>query len=137
MTTDLEEQLSAGMREHTAGLALSGDVLGRATRNHRRRAATVRAGYALGVAGLAGVLAASLTLGGGRGANDPAPKAAPPSVAQAQSPSLRLAAAAAASDDISYRIRLSSGLSTRARSTRGPTPGTSAAPRRPACSPSC
>ncbi|GAA4257017.1 hypothetical protein [Dactylosporangium darangshiense] len=109
MTTDLEEQLSAGMREHTAGLALSGDVLGRATRNHRRRAATVRAGYALGVAGLAGVLAAGLTLGGGGGANDPAPKAAPPSVAQAQTPSLRLAAAAAASDDISYRIRLSSG----------------------------
>jgi hypothetical protein len=103
MTIDLEEQLSAGMREHAAGLTLNGDVLGRATRNHRRRVAAVRLGYGLGVAGLAGVLAAGLTLGGG---GAPRRDAGTPPAVQMQAPSLRLAAAAAASDDISYRIKL-------------------------------
>lgn len=105
MTIDLEEQLSAGMRERAGGLALSGDVLGRATRRHHRRVVTVRAAYAVGVAGLAGVLAAGLTLGAApqtQNANN-----AP--VVQQQAPALRLAAAAAASDEISYRIRISSG----------------------------
>jgi hypothetical protein len=106
MTNRLEEQLSAGMRESATGLTLSGDVLGRATRNHRRRVATVRLGYALGVAGLAGVLAAGLTLGGG-GAAQPDAKAPP--ATQVQAPSLRLANAAAASDEISYRSKLTLG----------------------------
>ena len=68
MSINLEEQLAAGMREHISDLAVDGGaVLGRATRRHRRRTAVIRTAYALGVAGLAGVLAVGLTAGGGSG----------------------------------------------------------------------
>jgi hypothetical protein len=101
MTTDLEEQLTAGMREQVTGTAMSADVLGQATRRFRRRAATVRVGYALGVAGLAGALAAGLTLGG---TSQPGGGKAP--IVQAQPASVRLVNAVKASGAISYRVRL-------------------------------
>jgi hypothetical protein len=102
MTTDLEARLIETMRRDAEGITLTGDVLGRATRRHRRRATTIRATYALGAAGLAGALAAGLTAGGGT-----APR---PSVVEAQPASMRLVHAAAASDNISYRMRLTTGV---------------------------
>ncbi|WP_433285433.1 hypothetical protein [Micromonospora sp. CA-244673] len=110
MTTHLEDQLVAGMRDQAAGLTLTRDVLGAATRRHRRRTALHRTAYAAGVVGVAGALTAALTVGagnpGGRTgpsgpvAGRPAPAASP------QSPQLRLAAAAAASENISYRVKV-------------------------------
>ncbi|MFF5230209.1 hypothetical protein [Dactylosporangium sp. NPDC000521] len=100
---DLAEQLAAGMRAHVAGITGGGDVLARATRRHRRRTAVIRTGYALGVAGLAGALAVGLTTGAGGGEQDgrqsPVVQAEPPA-------SLKLSKAAAASDNISYRMKL-------------------------------
>jgi hypothetical protein len=107
MNTDLEERLSESMHHTVDGIALTSDVLGRATRRHQRRTTTIRIGYALGAAGLAGVLAAGLALGNGATPRQDAGKA--PAV-QAQPASLRLVNAAAASDNISYRIRLKTGL---------------------------
>ncbi len=108
MSINLEEQLAAGMREHVSDLAADGGaVLGRATRRHRRRTAVVRTGYALGVAGLAGVLAVGLTAAGGSGRPQDLP------AVQAEAPaSLRLAKAAAASDNISYRVKVVTGPAT-------------------------
>jgi hypothetical protein len=100
----LEDQLSAGMREQTSGLALTGDVLGRATRNHRRRVATVR----LGSVGLAAVLVAGLVVGLAQRPSNEKGQAQNPAQTQAQvqSPSLKLANAVTASDDISYRFKI-------------------------------
>ena len=106
MNTDLEEQLIESMRHKVDGLALTGDVLERATRRHQRHTTRVRIGCALGVAGLAGALAAGLTLGGGVTPRHDAGKA--PAV-QTDTASLRLVNAAAASDNISYRMRLKTG----------------------------
>jgi hypothetical protein len=108
MSIDLEQQLAAGMREHVAGLAVDGAaVVGRATRRHRRRTAVLRTGYALGVAGLAGILAVGLTAGGGgRAGQDPPAGQAGPAA------SLRLSKAAAASDNISYRMKVVTGTAT-------------------------
>jgi hypothetical protein len=103
MTIDLEEQLTAGMREEVAGIALTSDVLGEATRRHRRRTAMISLGYGLGVAGLAGVLAVGLTVGTGA---PPRPDPGRPPAGQVQPPALRLANAVAASDDISYRLKV-------------------------------
>ncbi|MEU1837520.1 hypothetical protein [Micromonospora chersina] len=114
MTTHLEDQLVAGMRERAAGLTPTRDVLGAATRRHHRRAVLHRTAYAAGVVGVAGALTAALTVGadvpGGRPdpsgpvAGRPAPAASP------QSPQLRLAAAAAASENISYRVKVTTTL---------------------------
>src|SRR5258705_9011173 len=101
MNTDLEAQLTDSMHHSVDGIALTSDVLGRATRRHQRRTATIRIGSALGVAALAGVLAAGLTLGGAPGQD-----AGKPPAVQAAPASLRLANAAAASDNISYKMRL-------------------------------
>ncbi len=103
MNTDLEARLTESMHRKVDGIALTSDILGRATRRHQRRTTTIRIGYALGVAGLAGVLAAGLTVGSGATPRHDAGKAP---VVQAQPASLRLANAAAASDNISYRMRL-------------------------------
>ncbi|MET7394523.1 hypothetical protein ABZS66_13625 [Dactylosporangium sp. NPDC005572] len=98
MNTDLEARLTESMHHQVDGLTLSGDVLTRATRRHRRRSAAIRLGSVLGVAALAVSVAFALDQG-------PAPDATAP-------PSLRLANAAAASDDISYRLKLTTnGLS--------------------------
>jgi hypothetical protein len=106
MNTDLEERLIDSMYHKVDGIALTSEVLGRATRRHRRRTTTVRIGYALGVAGLAGLLTAGLTLGNGATPRQDAGKA--PAV-QAEPASPRLVNAAAASDNISYRMRLKTG----------------------------
>jgi hypothetical protein len=105
MNTDLEARLTDSMHRKVGGIALTSDVLGRAARRHHRRATTIRIGYALGVAGLAGVTAAGLTGGSGATPRQDAGKAP---VVQAHPAALRLAAAAAASDNISYRMRLTS-----------------------------
>jgi hypothetical protein len=106
MNTDLEEQLIESMRHKVDGIALTGDVLERATRRHQRHTTRVRIGCALGVAGLAGALAAGLTLGDGVTPRHDAGKA--PAV-QTETASLRLVNAAVASDNISYRMRLKTG----------------------------
>jgi hypothetical protein len=107
MSIDLEEQLAAGMRAHVADITVDGDVLARAGRRHHRRTVAVRTGYALGVAGLAGVLAVGLTAGAGDGTTQRLP------AVQAEAPApLRLAKAAAASDNISYRMKVTTGTAT-------------------------
>lgn len=113
MSINLEEQLAAGMRAHVADVAVDPAVVVRATRRHRRRTAVIRTGYALGVAGLAGVLAVGLTAGGGggRAGQDP-----PTVQAEAPTASLRLSKAAAASDNISYRMKVATGAATGAAS---------------------
>jgi hypothetical protein len=102
---NLEEQLRESMHHRVGGIALTADVLGRATRRHRSHTTKIRIGYGLGATGLAGVLAAGLTLG-------TAPDAARPPAVQAESAGMRLADAAVASDNISYRIRLRIGTLT-------------------------
>ncbi|MCW3844843.1 hypothetical protein ONA70_32675, partial [Micromonospora yasonensis] len=84
MTTDLEDQLVAGMRDEAAGLTLTRDVLGDAIRRHRRRAALHRTAYAAGVVGAAGALVAAVTVGTGAPAGrprSPGPVAERPAVA--------------------------------------------------------
>ncbi len=101
--TELEERLTEGMHRMVGGVHLTGEVLDRAKRRHQRRAVIVRTGYGLGIAGLAGVLAVGLLPGGGAvppGGGDA------PSAVQVQPAKLRLANAAVASDNISYRMRL-------------------------------
>lgn len=96
---DFEEQLSAGMREYAAGLVLTTDVVVEARRRHRRRVAVQRMGYAAGVIGLAGTLAAGVAIGGSG-----AP--APPSTPTVAAPRVQLASAIAASENISYRVKV-------------------------------
>ncbi|GAA3755183.1 hypothetical protein GCM10022225_44920 [Plantactinospora mayteni] len=102
MTTDIEDQLIAGMRQEVAGVTLTSDVLGAAKRRHQRRTTLLAATYATGVLGLAGLTAAVLTVGGG---GQPGPTGDRPG-ASATAPRMELAAAAAASENISYRMRL-------------------------------
>jgi hypothetical protein len=95
---------------HTVdGIALTDDVLRRATRRHQRRTATIRTGSTLGLAGLAVVVAAGLAVGGRA---TPPPDAGRAATEQVQPAALRLANAAAASDNISYRLRLTTGTQT-------------------------
>ncbi len=103
MTTDIEEQLIAGMRQEVAGVALTSDVVGAARRRHQRRRAVLGATYAMGVLGLAGVTAVVLTVGG---AGQPGPAGERAPVASAATPRLALVAAVTASENISYRMRL-------------------------------
>jgi hypothetical protein len=101
MNSDLEDRLIDSMRHETNAIALTSDVLGRATRRHRRRTTAIRGASVLGAAGLVGALVAGLTAG-----NGPAPR---PSAAPLQPGSMRLVNAAKASDNISYRMRLTTG----------------------------
>jgi hypothetical protein len=101
MSINLEEQLAAGMREHVADVAVDGRVVARATSRHRRRAAVIRTGYAMGVVGLAGILAVGLTAGQSPGGGEQRAQPVPASV--------QLSKAAAASDNISYRMKLTMG----------------------------
>jgi hypothetical protein len=103
MNADLEERLIESMHQRVDGIALSGDVLARATSRHQRRTTMTRVGYGLGVAGLAGVLAAGLT--GGTGGAPSRPAAQPPAV-QIVPAAMKLEKAAKASDKVSYRLRL-------------------------------
>ncbi|MCM0677167.1 hypothetical protein NCC78_21100 [Micromonospora phytophila] len=106
MNTNLEERLAAGMRDRVDGLALTRDVLAEATRRHRRRTALVRTTYAAGVVGVVGALAAVATIGAPVRTADSPPVAGRPPAASAESPQMRLAAAAAASENISYRVKV-------------------------------
>jgi hypothetical protein len=106
MNTDLEARLTESMHHTVDGIALTSDVLGRAKRRHQRRTTTIRIGYALGVTSVAGVLAAGLTLGGGATPRQDAGKA--PTV-QAQPASLRLASAVEASENVSYKVKVTVG----------------------------
>ncbi|MFG2058649.1 hypothetical protein ACGFI9_31950 [Micromonospora sp. NPDC048930] len=109
MSTDLEDQLIAGMRDAAAGLTFRRDVLGEATRRHRRRTALHRSAYAAGVVGVVGALAAVVTGGAGSPGgtiHSPGPVAERSVAASPEPPQLRLAAAAAASENISYRVKV-------------------------------
>ncbi|MFD2764235.1 hypothetical protein [Micromonospora eburnea] len=106
MTIDVEDQLTAGMRDEVAGLAYTRDVLGEATRRHRRRIVLHRSAYAAGVVGVAGALAAALTVGAGAPGSPGSVAERPATATSPESPQMRLAAAAAASESISYRVRV-------------------------------
>jgi hypothetical protein len=109
MIMDIEDELRAGMRIHVAGVVLTTDLVGAAAQRNRRRIIVQRSMYAAGIAGLAGALAAVVAIGGGAaGVGDQGPGTGQPAVA-ADSPQLQLAAAVAASENISYRIRVTAG----------------------------
>jgi len=102
MTNFIEEQLTEGMRERVAGIAITTNLVAQTLRAQRRRTMMTRTGYTFGVAGLAGAL-----LAGGLAAYGMGPAATPerPPVAGAGSPQVRLAAAVTASGGISYRVK--------------------------------
>jgi hypothetical protein len=104
MTEQLERQLTAGFREYAAGVRLDTDVLGAAAARHHRRTNARRAMVGGGVVGVAGALSAVLVLG--NTGQPPAAEPRPPA-AVAQAPALRLAAAAQATAQTSFRLRLS------------------------------
>ncbi|MFJ8577183.1 hypothetical protein [Micromonospora sp. NPDC093277] len=106
MRIDVEDQLTAGMRDEVAGLAYTRDVLGEATRRHRRRTVLHRSAYAAGVVGVAGALAAALTVGAGTPGSPGSVAERPATATSPESPRMRLAAAAAASENISYRVKV-------------------------------
>lgn len=102
MTNFIEEQLTEGMRERVAGIAVTGDLVGRTLRAQRRRTMVTRTAYAVGVIGLAGALTAGVLTTGGFG---PAGSRDRPPAAGAEAPQVRLAAAISASRGISYRVK--------------------------------
>jgi hypothetical protein len=65
MTTSLEEQLTAGMRDLANEIGFSRDVLAAAARRHRRRVLVHRALTATGVTGMAAGAAVAAGLAGG------------------------------------------------------------------------
>jgi hypothetical protein len=105
---DIEDQLRAGMQDRVTGLRLTTDILGEATRRHQRRTAVQRSAYAAGVVGLAGALAAIVALDNGAAGVGEQAGSQPP-VASAASPQLQLAAAIAASENISYQLKITGG----------------------------
>lgn len=110
MTSDIEEQLMAGMRDEVAGLRLTTDIVGVAARRHHHRTLVQRTLYAAGVVGLAGAIAATFAIGvagqsggpGGAGGDQPP-------VVVAESANLQLVAAVTASENISYQVKLTRG----------------------------
>jgi hypothetical protein len=106
MTSDFEQELIAGMRQEVAGAAFATDVVGEARRRHQRRAMVQRVMYAAGVVGVVGAVAAGVAVGGG---GQPGPGTNQPAVAEATSPRLQLVAAVAASENISYRLKITAG----------------------------
>lgn len=99
MMDAIEEQLTAGMRERVAGITITTDIVGETLRIQQRRTVITRTAYAVGVLGLAGVLTAGALAIPGSAPNRPA-------VTRAASPELRLAAAVAASQSTSYRVKI-------------------------------
>jgi hypothetical protein len=89
MTTRLEDELAAGLREHAAGLHLGRDVLAAARRRHRRRTAVVRAVSVTGTLGVAGVVAAAVAVTGSPG-SVPGPRATSPLVTPTAPAGVRL-----------------------------------------------
>jgi hypothetical protein len=75
--TPLEDELVAGMREHTAGLVPAPDLIDRAVRGNRRRTRHAAATGSLGVAAVLAVVVATLGSPPARGpsaASQPAPR---------------------------------------------------------------
>ncbi|GAA2397048.1 hypothetical protein [Catellatospora methionotrophica] len=97
-----EDELSAGMREHTADLKPSADLLDRAARRNRRRTAAMASGT--GVFALAAVVAVAMTALGGTPVApvEPGPRPAPEllTVAMVQ----ERAVAALAADDLQHVV---------------------------------
>lgn len=102
MTNFIEEQLTEGMRERVAGVAITTDLVRQTLRAQRRHVVMARTGYAVGVAGLAGALAAGVLSTGGAG---PGATPAGTAVAGSESSQVRLAAAVSASQGTSYRVK--------------------------------
>jgi hypothetical protein len=102
MTNFIEEQLTEGMRERVADVTITTDVVRQTLRAHRRHVVMARTGYAVGVAGLAGALAAGVLSTGGAG---PGATPARTAVAGGESSQVRLAAAVSASRATSYRVK--------------------------------
>ena len=103
MTMNIEDELRAGMCEQVAGVVLTTGLVDAAGQRNRRRTLLQRGMYVTGVFGLAGALAAVLAVGGGDalrvgGDRDP--------VVSVAEPRLELAAAVAASENISYRMKI-------------------------------
>jgi hypothetical protein len=96
---DVEEQLTTGMRERVVALSLTTDVVGEAARRHRGRAAVLRLGYAVGAVGLAGALATGMAIGG-------SDSGSPPTTHALAAPEVRLASAIAATEKISYQVKV-------------------------------
>jgi hypothetical protein len=118
MTPDLEENLMAAMRQEVGGITAPADILGQATRNHRRRVTVVRGMSALGVLGLAGVLAAGVALRGGTTGDDaPNGRTDNPPAAAVAAPNLRLASAVNASTNLSYTFRFTFHMAARPGAT--------------------
>ncbi|GIF49423.1 hypothetical protein DFJ67_5527 [Asanoa ferruginea] len=101
MTMNIEDELRAGMREQVAGVAVRTGLVAAAAQRHRRRTMVHRAMYATGVFGLAGALAAVVAVSGG---DAPAVNAQQPA-----EPRLELVAAVTASQNISYRMKVTLG----------------------------
>ncbi|GIG01442.1 hypothetical protein [Catellatospora citrea] len=104
MNIDLEDELATGMREHTADLKPSADLLDRAARRNRRRTAAMASGT--GVFALAAVVAVAMTALGGTPAAPPVEPGAPPApelltVAMVQ----ERAVAALAADDVQHIVQ--------------------------------
>jgi hypothetical protein len=102
MTNFLEEQLTAGMRERVADVTITTDIVNEVLRVQRRRTVILRTAYTAGVVGLAGALTAGVVATSGTGSATGSNR---PPVASAGSPELRLAAAVAASQSTSYRVK--------------------------------
>lgn len=100
MTTDLEDQLAAGLAAQAAEIRLTTDVVDAARRRHSRRTAMFRTAYAAAALSVAGVVTVAFYPTAGQ-----APLVTAESTA-VLSPALQLAAAAAASDNTSYQIRI-------------------------------
>jgi hypothetical protein len=81
MTTRLEDDLTAGLREHAAGVHLTRDLLGAARDRHRRRTLVTRAASATGTVGLAGAVATVLAVQGPVTAGEPAGPPVPSALA--------------------------------------------------------
>lgn len=106
MTMQLEDELAAAMREQTAGLRPSADLLDRAARRNRRR--TVGTGIATGAFGLAAVLAVTMTALGGTPAVPPVGPGTPaaPELLTVAQVTERAVAALAADDVLHVRSRI-------------------------------
>jgi hypothetical protein len=108
VTTHLEDELAVGMHDKIADVTFTRDILAEAMRRHRRRIVLHRTAYAVGTFGVIGALAVTLTVRAGEtpdrgGATGPV---AERPTTPADTPQLRLAAAAAASQNISYRVKV-------------------------------
>jgi hypothetical protein len=99
MTSDLEQKLSAGMREAVEGVTLSSDLLGLAVRRNRRRTALRSGIYSAGVIGVAAAVAVGLY-------GPPGHNTHRSPVASNEAPNVRLVAAVAATEKVSYHAKI-------------------------------